>query len=553
MALKRSKTIFFIATGIFFSFSFLFFFAFDAHAQALPSPWQHADIGSPSPAGSASFSSGVFTITADGADIWGLSDNFHFVYQSVNGDGEIIARVDSLQNTNGWAKAGVMIRETLNANSTHAMMIVTPSNGTSFQRRTTTGGSSVATTPADRVVAPYWVRLVRSGTTFTGYKSSNGTIWVQVGSATISMSSSVYVGLPVTSHSAGVLTTSNISNVSTTFSPPFDFSLSNGGNISVTQGQSVTNTITATLLSGTTQSVIFSASGLPAGATVSFSPPSCNPTCAPATMTINTISSTPTGNPIITVTGTAGALTHTTQFTLTVSLASTLSGLNCSVNDTTVNVGDPVTLSASAQNGQEPYVFSWSGPEIASARQTIYNDTFESGFGNWINVGGDNLDWTRSNIPTPTLATGPDADHTIGSGFYVYTEATLQNQNDAAFIEGPLIDFSRYQNEQIIFWYHMYGANMGTLALEAGSGGVWSTVWGPTTGNQNQWLQATVNLNTLTGQQRLRFKGLIGLSFTSDMALDDISITADAIALVALNQKNSFPASIVNAVKRLFR
>src|SRR5947209_8203286 len=99
--------------------------------------------------------------------------------------------------------------------------------------------------------------------------------------------------------------------------PAFDFSLSNGGSQSVTQGQSTSNTITATLSSGTAQTVSFSASGLPSGATASFSPASCVPSCSSA-LTISTASSTPAGSYPITVTGTSGSLSHTTSFTLTV-------------------------------------------------------------------------------------------------------------------------------------------------------------------------------------------------------------------------------------------
>src|SRR3989442_3336104 len=99
--------------------------------------------------------------------------------------------------------------------------------------------------------------------------------------------------------------------------PSFDFSLSNGGNKTVVQGQSVSNTITASLVSGTSQSVSFSASGLPTGATASLSPGSCSPTCS-TTVTLTTSASTPAGSSTITVTGPAGSLSHTTKFTLTV-------------------------------------------------------------------------------------------------------------------------------------------------------------------------------------------------------------------------------------------
>src|SRR5207247_685281 len=101
-------------------------------------------------------------------------------------------------------------------------------------------------------------------------------------------------------------------------SPPgFNFSLANGGNQSVVQGATASNTITATLLSGKSRSVSFSASGLPAGASATFSPTACNPTCA-TTLTLATTASTPTGPSTITVTGSGGGLTRTTTFTLTV-------------------------------------------------------------------------------------------------------------------------------------------------------------------------------------------------------------------------------------------
>ena len=100
--------------------------------------------------------------------------------------------------------------------------------------------------------------------------------------------------------------------------PTFDFSLTNGGNKSVTQGQSATNTITATLTAGSPQGVSFSTSGLPTGATASFTTsPSCNPTCS-RTLNIATATSTPAGTSTITVTGTGGGVTRTTTFTLTV-------------------------------------------------------------------------------------------------------------------------------------------------------------------------------------------------------------------------------------------
>ena len=184
----------------------------------LPAPWVNTDIGAVAAAGSASHSNGTFTINGSGADIWGTADEFHYVYQPVNGNVEIIARVNSITNTNAWAKAGVMIRETLAANSTHAMVVVTPANGVSFQRRTATGGTSTSTAGAG--AAPIWLKLTRSGSTFTAATSANGTTWTTVGTVSITMGANVQVGMAVTSHADGTIATAPFSNVTVTGSQP---------------------------------------------------------------------------------------------------------------------------------------------------------------------------------------------------------------------------------------------------------------------------------------------------------------------------------------------
>src|SRR3990170_274401 len=92
-------------------------FASGASAQAVPSPWVAADIGTPALAGSATYASGVFTMRAAGTDIWGTSDQFRFVYQPITGDVDVIARVNSITNADAWSKAGVMIRSSLSPGS----------------------------------------------------------------------------------------------------------------------------------------------------------------------------------------------------------------------------------------------------------------------------------------------------------------------------------------------------------------------------------------------------------------------------------------------------
>jgi len=93
--------------------------------------WTGTDIGSVGVAGTDSYnaSTGVYTIQGSGADIGSTADACHFVYQSLTADGELEARVATVQNTNAAAKAGVMIRQTTAAGSIEAMIsVVQPTN-----------------------------------------------------------------------------------------------------------------------------------------------------------------------------------------------------------------------------------------------------------------------------------------------------------------------------------------------------------------------------------------------------------------------------------------
>ncbi|MHC4204602.1 MAG: LamG-like jellyroll fold domain-containing protein [Planctomycetota bacterium] len=167
---------------------------------------------------------GTYTMTGSGTDIWDVGpaegqyhDEFHYAYKSLSGTGSIQAKVESLDNTDNWAKAGVMIRETLNGDSKHAMMIVSAASGVSFQRRPETGGASADDTTAD-IAAPYWVKLERDiAGNFSAYSSADGSSWQKVGlSEPIQMATNVYIGLAVTSHNAALTCQGVFSNVSTT-------------------------------------------------------------------------------------------------------------------------------------------------------------------------------------------------------------------------------------------------------------------------------------------------------------------------------------------------
>ena len=178
-------------------------------------PTTSLDIGSVGAAGSTSTTNGVYTVRASGVDIWNTQDEFRFVYGAMSGDGEIVARVDSITATNDWTKAGVMIRETLSANSRFAYTLVTGGKGVAFHHRVSPGDWAGPSGMADGVTrAPYWVRVRRAGNVFTGYVSADGQNWRQQGaSVTIAMGANVYAGLAVTSGVDGSLATAAFSNM----------------------------------------------------------------------------------------------------------------------------------------------------------------------------------------------------------------------------------------------------------------------------------------------------------------------------------------------------
>jgi phosphatidylserine/phosphatidylglycerophosphate/cardiolipin synthase-like enzyme/regulation of enolase protein 1 (concanavalin A-like superfamily) len=183
--------------------------------STIPAPWVDADVGNVGTAGSATYDQATttFTVKGAGADIWGTADALHYVYQTLTGDGSVVAKVTSVSNTAAWVKAGVMIRSSLSANAAQATMLVSSGKGLAFQRRTANGGTSTSTAGAF-AAAPYWVRLDRVGATISASQSTDGTNWTLVGSDTFTMGSTVYIGLGVSSHTTSAAATATFDNVS---------------------------------------------------------------------------------------------------------------------------------------------------------------------------------------------------------------------------------------------------------------------------------------------------------------------------------------------------
>ncbi|WP_238540597.1 pectinesterase family protein [Paenibacillus mucilaginosus] len=162
-------------------------------------PWQSADIGTPGIAGHTQLGATAADVTVKSAgDIDGRSDSFHFAYQQLTGNGEVIARVESVTATDDGAEAGVMIRDNLNASSKFAALLipyVKLGKKSVTMNRMTEGGSVTKTEPEAFIQTPYWVKVVRLGDQFTSLISENGIDWSVLESVTIPMAETVYFGL----------------------------------------------------------------------------------------------------------------------------------------------------------------------------------------------------------------------------------------------------------------------------------------------------------------------------------------------------------------------
>ncbi len=160
---------------------------------------------------------GTYTMTAAGVDIWDAADEMHYAYKTLSGVGSITVKVVSLQNTDPFAKAGVMIRNSLDPDSANVALLLTPENGVRFQYRQTAGDITDREFD-DTLVAPYWVKLERDlGSGFRGYTSPDGVNWQQFTlRPSVTMDSNVYIGLALTSHVAGVTCEAVFSNVTMT-------------------------------------------------------------------------------------------------------------------------------------------------------------------------------------------------------------------------------------------------------------------------------------------------------------------------------------------------
>jgi regulation of enolase protein 1 (concanavalin A-like superfamily) len=168
-------------------------------------------------------SDGSIAMSAEGSDIQGTADQFRFAYKTLTSStGSITVRVDSIERANAWSKAGIMIRNSLEPNDVHVTAVLGANGTAEMESRSTKGGGTTVADVAN-LGNPCWLKISRNGNDFTVQRSKDGTNWYSFGTdpnvpskVTITMGSTVYIGLVVTSHTADVLAAATFYNASTT-------------------------------------------------------------------------------------------------------------------------------------------------------------------------------------------------------------------------------------------------------------------------------------------------------------------------------------------------
>jgi hypothetical protein len=170
---------------------------------------------------------GTITMSSTSGDIYYTADYFRYAWKELNGDGTIVAKVESVDGTAAWAKAGVMIRSSLDVGAQYAFTFLTPEGRPAFQNRAAVDSDAASThgEPGD-LTFPYWVKIERTGSEFTASFSQDGVTWIpqeqtsddaSPNPRTIFMTSRVYIGLAVTSNNdAASPCIAEFSNVSAT-------------------------------------------------------------------------------------------------------------------------------------------------------------------------------------------------------------------------------------------------------------------------------------------------------------------------------------------------
>jgi hypothetical protein len=177
----------------------------------LPPPWNSQDIGAVGMTGYARIEGHRCKIKGAGKTDTASKDQFHFLYQKLESDGEIRARVVDVEHyPHHLAKAGVLIRDNLKPNSPQAFLYLKAGSGIEFEQRVQ---SESTINWGGNDSAPSWLRLAKGGEWIRAYKSADGVEWTEIGAVRIKMRGKIFVGLGVSSGNNSKLTTSVFDNV----------------------------------------------------------------------------------------------------------------------------------------------------------------------------------------------------------------------------------------------------------------------------------------------------------------------------------------------------
>jgi hypothetical protein len=152
-----------------------------------------------------------------------------------------------------------------------------------------------------------------------------------------------------------------------------------------------------------------------------------------------------------------------------------------------------------------------------------------------VQVKDDDINWRILKGATPSKTdpqgggTGPDGDHTNGSGKYIYVEAsTPNNPGKEAILLSPVFNISNLDGAQASLWVHMFsrGENMGAMWVDVCDDGQWKdSVLYLTGDHSDQWFKQSVDLTGFDSDNlQFRFRALTGTDYDSDICIDDFSI-----------------------------
>lgn len=313
-----------------------------APAVTQPVGWADADVGTVAGSGTGlQTAAGAWSLVSGGFDVAGSADAMHFTYRGLTGNRTLIAKVETVETTDNAAKAGIMIRQDLTAGSkfTAIMMNAGGGYGIDVRSRTTANTGYTYQQALGNVTAPYWLKLVRSGSVVTASYSSDGTTWTQAAAITLSLSGKFYIGLATTSFSTTYLNTSTFSNVSISDTTPTITTAATGAPSNVS-GLSTTLSILGADDGDENQlTYTWSTTGTPP-APVAFTANGANAAKACTAMFIKA------GVYTLQCTVFDGALSTTSNVTITV--GSTLTSLSVSPNTSNLSAGDTQVFSVVA-------------------------------------------------------------------------------------------------------------------------------------------------------------------------------------------------------------